>query len=80
MACGTPVIAYDIDNMRGIITSGVNGVLVPPDRTLDEGIAQAQTLDPHIIAQSVQYYRWDTYTKRFFEEQISISPDLYPLA
>jgi glycosyltransferase involved in cell wall biosynthesis len=42
MACGTPVIASDIEGIRDIIESGKSGILVPPD-------------DPIKLAEAIQF-------------------------
>lgn len=40
MACGTPVVASDIEGYRGVMTSGQEGLLVPPR-------------DPQVLAQAL---------------------------
>lgn len=79
MACGIPVIAYDIENMQGIIQHGVNGILVPLDKSLESGIPSALALPPNRITQSVARYRWREYSKKFFLEQAPIAQNHYPL-
>lgn len=66
LACGTPVVASDVGEMRRIITNGVNGMVTPDNSTdnLVKHITEALDIfsrkraNPEMIRSSVKDYTW----------------------
>lgn len=77
MACGKPVVAYDIDNMRGIITHGKNGILVAEWSLLENGIIEALRLNPQYAIDTAQWYCWTNYVQEFLAHQSPIPKTLW---
>lgn len=77
MACGKPVVAYDIENMRGIVTHGKNGILINENSALESGISDALKLLPENCAASAQEFCWENHVKKFLENQSPISHNLW---
>jgi glycosyltransferase involved in cell wall biosynthesis len=74
MACGLPVVAYDVDGPRGIVKPGKTGILVPESQKLETGIAGALVLDSRDCIESVTGYTWQSYAEKFIKFQTPI-PD-----
>lgn len=51
MACGTPVIAYDLGSMREVISEGVTGILVTNVAAAAAAVPKAVQLDRKAIRQ-----------------------------
>lgn len=77
MACGKPVVAYDIENMRGIVTHGKNGILINENSALESGISDALKLLPENCVASAQEFCWENHVKKFLENQSPISHNLW---
>lgn len=77
MACGKPVVAYDIENMRGIIHNGTNGILVDENEDLESGIPQALKILPENCTAVAKEFCWENHIKKFLENQASISHHLW---
>lgn len=77
MACGKPVIAYDIENMQGIIFPNKNGILINENTSLETGISDALKLQPEICAESVKHFCWKNYSQIFLQEQSQIPKILW---
>lgn len=73
MASGKPVIAYDIDTLRGIITNGKNGTLVREEKSLETWVESALQLKVSDITKSVAEFHWENYRKMFIKNQVQIS-------
>lgn len=73
MACGLPVIAYDIEDTRAIITDGKTGILVPEGKNLDMWIEQALKLHHEDGIAYAQGFTWKKYAEKFLEYQVSLS-------
>ncbi len=77
MACGKPVVAYDIENMRGIVTHGKNGILVNENSALESGISDALKLLPDNCTAAAQEFCWKNHVKKCLENQAPISHHLW---
>lgn len=73
MACGRPVIAYDIENTRAVIKHGKTGILVPEWKNLDTGVEAAMEIDPTIGIAYAKQFTWWNYARKFIEFQEPIS-------
>lgn len=77
MACGKPVIAYDIENMRGIIKNNFNGILVNEKENLEDGIEKALSILPENCIKTAKQFCWKNHTEKFLENQIAINKNLW---
>lgn len=77
MACGKPVIAYDIENMRGIVKSGYNGILIPENQPLESGIEKALKIKSENCIQTASEFCWKNHTEKFLENQAQIPKKLW---
>jgi D-inositol-3-phosphate glycosyltransferase len=76
LACGTPVVANDVGQMRSIIEQGINGFVTPDNRpeTLAEYISLAISkfnrlvTDKAMIRSSVSGYTWSTVAEGIVRE------------
>ena len=69
MACGTPVIAFNRGSMPELITSGVNGFLVPDVDGAVEALAQVERLDRAACRRTVE----DRFSsERMVDEYLSV--------
>lgn len=75
MACGLPVLAYDVDGPRGIVHAGKTGILIPEDKSLEIGVNDALLLKPEDCIRAVADYTWASYARKFIENQVGILPD-----
>jgi 1,2-diacylglycerol 3-alpha-glucosyltransferase/glucuronosyltransferase len=58
-ASGVPVVAPDVQGPGDCIITGINGVLVPENMPLSEGIPQALTIDRQTCAKyTAKAYKW----------------------
>ncbi|PID84212.1 alpha-mannosyltransferase [Candidatus Gracilibacteria bacterium] len=73
LACGTPVVAYDLETMRGVVKNGVSGVLVSEEENLESGIETALKLNTQDICEDIKKYNWKNYQKTFIQSQIPIN-------
>jgi glycosyltransferase involved in cell wall biosynthesis len=67
MACGTPVVAYNVTGPKTIVKNDTNGYLVDIDQSLDNAILQASKLDPLVVSQSSAEYTWKNVANIFIE-------------
>lgn len=77
MACGKPVVAYDIENMRGIITNNFNGILVDESASLEDGIEDALAIKSENCIATAKNFCWKNHTESFLENQILIDKKLW---
>lgn len=77
MACGKPVVAYDMDITRGIIQDGVNGILVQEGWNLESGVERALHIASWAPVQTAKRYTWSHYASEFLKYQAHISPALW---
>jgi glycosyltransferase involved in cell wall biosynthesis len=75
MACGLPVIAYDIENTRAVIEHGKTGILVPEDENLDTGIEAALKIHSSDCIAYAKQFTWQEYARKFMEYQVEINKD-----
>ncbi len=76
LACGTPVVANDVGQMRSIISQGINGYVTPDNRpeTLAEHISLALsrfgrgTTDIQAVRSSVGEYTWSAVAEGIVRE------------
>lgn len=77
MACGKPVVAYDIENMRGIVQNGKSGILVATNKPLESGVNRAFGISAEYCSASVQHFSWENYAQKFIENQVQIDKNIY---
>ncbi|MBC7503343.1 glycosyltransferase [Candidatus Gracilibacteria bacterium] len=77
MACGLPIIAYDLENTRCIIENDVTGILVPEGKKLETAIEKISNILPRACAESVAEYTWKNYANEFISHQFPISKTLW---
>jgi teichuronic acid biosynthesis glycosyltransferase TuaC len=77
LACGTPVVASDIDGIREVITDGQNGALVKVGDVDAFSKAISKTLDaehnPHDLAATVRNLTWEDHAAQklaFYHEVV----------
>lgn len=73
MACGKPVVAYDIENMRGFVEHGHNGILVPESDSLESGIDAARKIPAKHCIETAAQFCWHHHVRAFLEHQVPIS-------
>ncbi len=72
MACGLPVVAYDVDGPKGIIQTGKTGILIPENQKLENGIPAAILLKSEDCISAVSGYTWKSYAEKFMKLQTPI--------
>lgn len=72
MACGLPVLAYDVDGPRGVIKTGLTGILIPENDKLENGVEAALRIKPENCTHAASAYTWQSYAKDFMNHQTSI--------
>lgn len=77
MACGLPIIAYDLENTRCIIEDGITGVLVPDGQKLETAIKDIEYISHEACADSVRDATWQHYAREFMVHQFPISKTLW---
>lgn len=77
MACGKPVIAYNIENMQGIIKHKNNGILIDEGDLLENGIQEAMKISPENCTKTTKIYCWNNYVDTFLQNQATISKNLW---
>ena len=77
MACGKPVVAYNIENMRGIVKNNFNGILVPENEKLESGITKALSISSENCINFAKNFHWENYAKKFLENQVLINKKLW---
>lgn len=75
MACGTPVVTYDLEIIHGIIKNNKNGILVPEEESLETGIEKALKLKKEDILEGIEKYNWQNYQEKFIKSQVFINYD-----
>lgn len=73
LACGTPVVATDVGDLRNIIIPGETGYVVPdnsPQRIADKiaELLDRKDLDRRLISESVINYSWDKIAEKIANE------------
>ena len=73
LACGTPVVATDVGDLRNIIVQGKTGYVVPDNspRRIADKIAEllnSRDLDRRLISESVIDYSWDKIAEKIADE------------
>jgi glycosyltransferase involved in cell wall biosynthesis len=67
MACGTPVVAYNVTGPKTIIENSVNGYLIKSEDEIDKAIRKASRLNRVKVSDSVKKYTWKNVAKIFIE-------------
>lgn len=67
MACGTPVVAYDVTGPKTIIENSVNGYLIKSEDDIHKAIVKASRLNRVKVSNSVKKYTWKNVAKIFIE-------------
>lgn len=65
IACGLPVVAYDITGPRTLIQKGINGYIIKNDNQIHKAIRKCLRLDRQKISESVKDYTWENVTYIF---------------
>jgi len=68
MACGVPVVAYDVLGPRDIISDGIDGYVTDDLKT---GALKALTLDRAKCREKAMHYSWEHATEEF-ERQLAL--------
>ena len=58
MACGTPVVAYNVTGPKTIVKDNINGYLIESDESFNDAILKATSLDRSSVSQSSVKYTW----------------------
>ncbi len=77
MACGKPVVAYDIENMRGIIKHGKTGILVATNKSLETGVSRAFGIATEHCTNMAKNFSWNNYAQKFLENQVPIDKNIW---
>lgn len=77
LACGKPVLAYNIENMRGIIQSWYNGILVNENLCLETGLDRIFSISSENCIASTEFFNWDNYARQFISHQVQIDKNLW---
>lgn len=77
MASGLPIIAYDIENTRGVIEDGKTGILVPEWQKLESAIPKIPNIHPQDSIDFVKDFTWENYAQKFISHQFPISKNLW---
>lgn len=77
MASGLPIIAYDIENTRGVIHHGKTGILVPEWEKLESAIEAASLLHSEAGVTYTSEFTWKNYAGKFIAHQFPISKKLW---
>jgi len=72
LACGLPVIAYDIDGPNTIVKNGVNGILVSYGENLESALEKIKFIHKKDCIDSAKPYSWENYARIFLESQTLI--------
>jgi glycosyltransferase involved in cell wall biosynthesis len=67
MACGTPVVAYNVTGPKTIVENNVNGYLIKSEDEIDKAIRKASRLNRVKVSESVKKYTWKNVAKIFIE-------------
>jgi len=73
IACGTPVVAYNVVGPRTIVKNGENGYLIKYKDQLHKAIRKARRLDRLSVSQTVNKYTWENVTKTFIANLSKVS-------
>lgn len=73
MACGKPIVAYDIENMRGFVEPMHNGILVSEEHSLESGIDAALSIPREHCIETAAQFCWHHHVRAFLEHQVPIS-------
>lgn len=77
MACGKPVVGYDIENMHGIVKNGKTGILVSPHKSLEQGVIRALGISPAHCLDMAKDFSWEKHVEKFIENQVQIPKSLW---
>lgn len=72
LACGLPVLAYDVDGPNTMIKNGVNGILVAYGKTLTSWLKLIGSIHNKDCVISVNHYNWEKYCELFLKGQVRI--------
>ena len=67
IACGTPVVAYNVTGPRTLIKKGENGYLIKHKDQVHKAIRKAKRLNRLVVSQSAKDYTWDNVTRTFID-------------
>jgi len=67
IACGTPVVAYNVTGPRTLIKKGENGYLIKNKDQVHKAIRKAKRLNRLVVSQSINDYTWENVTRIFID-------------
>lgn len=77
MACGKPIVAYNIENMQWIVKNNFNGILVNEDEKLESGIEKALKINSENCTETASEFCWKNHTDKFLENQVQIPQKIW---
>ncbi len=77
LACGTPVVAYDVWGAGSIITHKRDGILVAYGKLLGSWIPMIDSLEKSHCTKTASNYDWWKYTEKFLEAQSPIPKTIW---
>ncbi len=77
LACGIPVLAYDVEWPNSVITHGKDGILVKYGKSLTYGLQKIASIEKISCIKKAQTYNWWDYSSHFLSAQTLIPQDTW---
>lgn len=77
LACGIPVLAYDVEWPDSVITHGKDGILVHYGKPLNTGISEIFSIKREDCIKKADIYNWWDYSLTFLASQSIIPKDTW---